>query len=219
MTLQGVILDIDGTLVLSNDAHAEAWVEAFKKFGHQIEFEQVRPLIGMGGDKIIPKLVPGLSSEEGEGKKLADYRKELFLNKYASTITPANGARELLLKMQDEGLRLVVASSAKSEELSVLLKIAEIDDLLEETTTSSDADSSKPDPDIVKAALNKSQLQPDRVLMLGDTPYDIESANAVGVDVIAFRCGGFDDNQLAKAIAIYDDPAELLAQYDHSPIS
>ncbi|MBF2007260.1 HAD family hydrolase [Chlorogloeopsis fritschii PCC 9212] len=219
MTLQGVILDIDGTLVLSNDAHAEAWVEAFKKFGHQIEFEQVRPMIGMGGDKIIPKLVPGLSSEEGEGKKLADYRKELFLNKYASTITPANGARELLLKMQDEGLRLVVASSAKSEELSVLLKIAEIDDLLEETTTSSDADSSKPDPDIVKAALNKSQLQPDRVIMLGDTPYDIESANAVGVDVIAFRCGGFDDNQLAKAIAIYDDPAELLAQYDHSPIS
>ncbi|MDM9381156.1 HAD family hydrolase [Chlorogloeopsis sp. ULAP01] len=219
MRLQGVILDIDGTLVLSNDAHAQAWVEAFKKFGHQIEFEQVRPMIGMGGDQIIPKLIPGLSSEEGEGKKIANSRKELFLDKYASNLTPAKGARELLLKMQEQGLRLVVATSAKSEELSVLLKIAEIDDLLEETTTSSDADSSKPDPDIVKAALSKSQLQPDQVVMLGDTPYDIQSANKVGVDVIAFRCGGFDDTQLAKAIAIYDTPADLLAQYDNSPLS
>ncbi|MFQ4141099.1 HAD family hydrolase [Chlorogloeopsis sp. ULAP02] len=219
MTLQGVILDIDGTLVLSNDAHAQAWVEAFKKFGHQIEFEQVRPMIGMGGDQIIPKLVPGLSSEEGEGKKIASSRKELFLDKYASNLAPANGARKLLLKMQEQGLRLVVATSAKSEELSVLLKIAEIDDLLEETATSSDADSSKPDPDIIKAALHKSQLQPDQVVMLGDTPYDIQSANAAGVDVIAFRCGGFDDAQLAKAIAIYDTPADLLAQYDNSPLS
>lgn len=219
MTLQAVILDIDGTLILSNDAHAQAWVEAFQEFGYEIKFEQVRPMIGMGGDRIIPKLVPGLSKEEGEGKKIADYRTEIFLSKYASTIYAANGSRELLLKMHNQGLKLVVATSAKSEELSTLLKIAEVDDLVEEATSSSDADSSKPAPDIVEAALNKSKMQPDQVVMLGDTPYDIQSANAVGVDVVAFRCGGFDDSELIKAIAIYNDPADLLAQYDHSPIT
>ncbi len=121
--------------------------------------------------------------------------------------------------MQQQGLRLVVATSAKSKELSALLKVAKIEDLLSQTTTSSDADSSKPAPDIVKATLAKSQLQPNQVIMLGDTPYDIESANAAGVDVIAFRCGGFDDTQLAGAIAIYEDPADLLAQYEHSPLA
>lgn len=218
MALQGVILDIDGTLVLSNDAHAEAWVEAFKDFGYEIKFEQVRPLIGMGGDQLVPKLVPELSAEEGKGKEISDYRKKLFLNKYAPNLTPTHGTRQLVERMRDDGLRLIIATSAKSEELSVLLKSAQVDDLLDEATTSSDAETSKPAPDIVEAALSKLNIPPDSVVMLGDTPYDIQSANAVSVDVIAFRCGGFKDSELAEAIAIYNDPADLLAQYEHSPM-
>ncbi len=221
MALQGAILDVDGTLVLSNDAHAQGWVEAFAAFGYEVKFEQVRPLIGMGGDQIVPKFAPGLDSKEGKGKEIADRRKELIINKFGSNLAPTNGARELLQKMQQEGLRLLIATSATSQELSVLLKAARVDDLLsqDEAATSSDAEKSKPEPDIVEVALSKLEMQPDSVVMLADTPYDIESASKAGVGVIAFRCGGFDDSQLKDAIAIYNDPADLLTQYDSSPLA
>lgn len=218
MALQGVLLDIDGTLILSNDIHAQAWVEAFAAFDYEVPFDRVRPLIGMGGDRIIPKFAPGLNDEEGKGKTIADYRKSLLKNKFASQIVPAHGARELVLNMLDAGLKLTIASSANPEELGLLLKAAQVDDLLHEATTSGDADTSKPAPDIVQAALDKNQLAPDQVVMLGDTPYDIESAGKAGVQVIAVRCGGFSDEQLKGAIAIYNDPADLLEQYDQSPL-
>lgn len=219
MVLQGVLLDIDGTLILSNDIHAQAWVEAFAAFDYDVPFDQVRPLIGMGGDHIIPKFAPGLNDQEGRGKTIADHRKSLLKNKFASHIAPANGARELVLKMKNSGLKLTIASSANPEELGLLLKAAQVDDLLHEATTSGDADTSKPAPDIVQAALAKSQLAPDEVLMLGDTPYDIEAAGKAGVRVVAVRCGGFSDEQLSGAIAIYNDPADLLEQYDQSPLA
>lgn len=221
MSLKGVLLDVDGTLVISNDAHAQAWVEAFADFGYKVEFDQVRPLIGMGGDQVVPKFAPNLSGEEGEGKKIADRRKELIINKFGKTLAPAPGTHDLIMKVQNQGLKTMIASSATTEELSVLLKAAGVDDLLSEenATTSSDAKSSKPAPDIVEAALEKVGLEAPDVIMLGDTPYDIESAGKAGVKVIAFRCGGFDDSQLSKAIAIYDNPADLLAQYDNSPLA
>jgi phosphoglycolate phosphatase-like HAD superfamily hydrolase len=124
----------------------------------------------------------------------------------------------LVLKIKQAGLKAIVASSAKREELAVLLKAAQVDDLLPEATTSSEADESKPAPDIVQAALSKLNLPPDRVVMLGDTPYDIQSASAAKVGVIALRCGGFADDRLAGALAIYDDPADLLVNYDRSPL-
>ncbi|WP_392535773.1 HAD family hydrolase [Nostoc sp. C117] len=218
MALQGVILDIDGTLVLSNDVHANTWVEAFAAHGLEILFETVRPLMGMGGDQLIPKVVPELNGEEEIGKAIAELRKELLFDKFIPQITTANGSRELILKMQESGLHLVVASSASSEELEIMLKIAQVDDLLSEVTTSDDAEASKPAPDIVQAALNKGQMTPDKVVMLGDSPYDIKSAGKAGVSVIALRCGGFSDEQLSGAIAIYDDPKDLLQHYDSSPL-
>ncbi|MFE1746128.1 HAD family hydrolase [Coleofasciculus sp. H7-2] len=219
MKLQGVILDVDGTLVLSNDAHAQAWVEGFAAYGYDVPFDKVRPLIGMGGDHIIPKMVPELNDEEGDGKAVSQKRRELMVNRFAPTLPPTKGARELILQMQQAGLKLIIATSASSQELSPLLKAAQVDDLLDEATTSSDADASKPAPDIVEAALKKIQMQPNQVVMIADTPYDIESANKAGVGVIAVRCGGFDDNQLKDAIAIYDNPADLLANYASSPLN
>ncbi|KOP23078.1 hydrolase [Hapalosiphon sp. MRB220] len=218
MALQAVLLDIDGTLVLSNDAHAQTWVDAFKEFGYDVPFEKVRSLIGMGGDQLIPRVVPGLTDQEGDGKAIAQRRREMFLNQYAPKLSPANGSRKLVQHMQQNGLRLIVASSATNQEMEVLLKAAEVDDLLTETTTSSDAEVSKPSPDIVEAALNKLNIDPNEVLMLGDTPYDIKSANTAGVGVIALRCGGFDDAALEGAKAIYNDPADLLAHYADSPL-
>ena len=219
MALQGVILDVDGTLVLSNDAHAQSWVDAFATFGYEVTFKQVRPLIGMGGDQLMPKLVPGLSEKEGVGKDIADYRHRLFASKYAKDLVASRGTRALVQRMQANGLKLVIASSAKAEQLGSLLKAAQVDDLIQEATTSSDAKASKPEPDIVEAALAKAGLAPDQVVMIGDTPYDIESAGKAGVPVIALRCGGFTDDQLAGAIAIYNDPADLLQNYDASPLA
>ena len=219
MALEGVILDVDGTLVISNDIHAQTWVEAFAKYGYSIDFEQVRPLMGMGGDKVIPQMVPDLTKDEGPGKKISEYRKELVLNKFSDQIKPAEGSRELVKKLQAEGFNLIIASSASEQELEVLLKIAEVDDLVEQSTSSDDAEASKPAPDIVEAALKQADLNPDRAVMLGDTPYDIEAAGKAGVGVIAFRCGGFDDEDLWDAIAIYDDPADLLNHYDQSPLA
>jgi len=220
MELKAVLLDIDGTLVLSNDAHAQAWVEAFAAYGYDVPFEKVRPLIGMGGDQVLPKMVPGLNDEEGDGKAIAEKRKELIIERFGPTLAPTKGARELILRMQEAGLHLLIATSATSQELSVLLKAAQVDDLLnkDEAATSSDAEASKPAPDIVEAALSKLKMEPSEVLMIADTPYDIQSAKGAGVGMIAVRCGGFDDEQLKNALAIYDDPADLLAHYSSSPL-
>lgn len=218
MAIAGVLLDIDGTLVLSNDAHAQAWVEAFADYGYEVKFDDVRPLIGMGGDQLVPRIVPQLSGKEGVGKQVANRRKELIIEKFSPNLAPTPGSRELVQRLKQEGLKLIVASSATSEELSNLLKAGEVEDLLAEEpiTTSSDADASKPEPDLVQAALSKGGLQPEQAIMLGDTPYDIQAASLAGVGVIAFRCGGFDDKQLSEALAIYDDPADLLKHYEQS---
>ena len=155
--LDGVLLDIDGTFVLSNDAHAQAWVEAFAAYDYEISFEQVRPLIGMGGDQIIPRFAPELNDKDGTGKKIADRRKSLILTKFGAQLAPAKGARALVQALQEHGLHLMVASSATTEELGLLLKVAQIDDLVHEFTTSDDAEASKPAPNIVEAALSKAK--------------------------------------------------------------
>jgi HAD superfamily hydrolase (TIGR01509 family) len=213
-----VILDVDGTLVDSNDAHASAWVEALREAGHDVPFERIRRLIGMGGDKLLPTAV-GISKDDPAGKQLATRRGEIFKSRYLSSLKPFPGTRALLQRMRADGLQLVVASSAEDDELKALLRIAEADDLIEEQASSDDAKESKPDPDIVQVALDRSGLRPDQVLMIGDTPYDVEAAGKAGAGTIAFRCGGWDDPDLAGARAVYDGPADLLAHYDVSPLA
>lgn len=217
--VRGALLDIDGTLVLSNDAHTHAWVQAFTHHGYHVRFSQVRPLIGMGGDKLMPQLVPQLDSESGTGKEISEYRSKLFLEKYAPELEPAPGSRQLVMRLRASGLKLVVATSAKEHELGALLKAAGVDDLLHEMTTSSDVEQSKPDPDIVHAALTKISLPPSETIMLGDTPYDIVAANQAGVGIVSVRCGGWQDDDLGGSLAIYDNPADLLAHYEASPFA
>ncbi|HEY9734682.1 MAG TPA: HAD family hydrolase, partial [Trichocoleus sp.] len=158
MAVEGVLLDIDGTLVLSNDAHAQSWVEAFAAHGYDIDYAQVRPLMGMGGDKVIPQLVSELNDEEGVGQQIAEHRKEIVINKYGPQISAANGARQMVEKLKQEGLHLIVATSASQKELDLMLKVADIEDLVKEFTSSDDAENSKPAPDIVAAALTKANL-------------------------------------------------------------
>jgi HAD superfamily hydrolase (TIGR01509 family) len=213
-----MLLDVDGTLVASNDAHAQAWVEALAEQGIRVPFEEVRRLIGMGGDKLLPR-VSGLSEDMPAGQKVSKRRREIFKARYLPSLRPTPEAQGLLRHLREQGLKLVVATSAKEDELHGLLKVCGAEDLIEGKTSSDDADRSKPDPEIVHAALKKIALPASEVLLLGDTPYDVESAREAGVGVIAVRCGGWSDADLAGAMAVYDDPADLLAHYDASPLA
>jgi HAD superfamily hydrolase (TIGR01509 family) len=213
---QAVIFDVDGTLVDSNDAHAQAWVQAIADSGRRVEFSRVRPLIGMGGDKIIPELT-GLSADSPEGEAIGDKRGEIFKRDFLPRLQPTRGARELLEWLRDDRKTLVVASSAQEDELHALLEIAGASHLMESTTSSDDAERSKPDPDIVAAALKQTGRRAAEAVMVGDTPYDVEAALRAGIDIIGMRCGGWSDKELRGAMAVYADPADLLERYDFSP--
>jgi HAD superfamily hydrolase (TIGR01549 family) len=213
--LKGVILDIDGTLVDSNDAHAHSWVETLREAGYDVPFGVIRPMIGMGGDKLLPAAA-GIEIDSEPGKRLSERRWEIFRKEYLPNLRAFRGSRALARRIKDEGLKLVVASSAGSEELESLLEAAEVADLVEETTSSSDAKESKPDPDIVQTAVRNSGFEPEELVMLGDTPYDVAAATGARVPIIGFLCGGWKAEELTGAVAVYAGPAELLKWYEES---
>jgi HAD superfamily hydrolase (TIGR01509 family) len=210
-----VILDIDGTLLLSNDAHARAFVEAAAEMGIQAGFAEIRRLVGKGGDKLIPEVF-GFESESAQGKKLDELKGKIFNTRYLPTLLPAPGARALLSRLRDDNRTLVVATSANGEDIKKLLERAGVRDLVEDSASGDDVAESKPDPDVVNAALKKAGAKPDAAIMLGDTPYDVEAARAAGVPIIAVRCGGWSDAELHGAVAIYDNPAAILTRYNEA---
>jgi HAD superfamily hydrolase (TIGR01509 family) len=216
--MRTVILDIDGTLVDSNDAHAHAWVAAFAESRITVDHDKVRRSIGMGGDKLMPA-VAGIDSDSPEGKKISTRRGEIFKDTYLPALRPFPSVRQLMERFIADGYSLAVASSAREEELQPLLACAGINDLIPHRTSSDDAENSKPEPDIVRAALKKCGCQPREAIMLGDTPYDIQAATGAGVRVVAFESGGWSRDELAGAIAVYKDATDLLAHYDTSPFS
>ena len=217
--LRTVLLDVDGTLIDSNDAHARAWVDSLRDHGYVIPFEEVRPLIGMGGDKMLP-ILTGLDPDSGEAKRMTETRSQLFLKRELPTLRPTKGARALLEHLTSIGMELVVATSSKPNEVQALLEQAGVADLIQLASSAGDSERSKPDPDIVKAALRMSGSLAAHSVMVGDTPYDIEAAARAKVPSIALRCGGWwGDAALSGATAIYDDPADLLARIEESPLN
>ena len=213
--VEAVLLDVDGTLIDSNDAHAQAWVDAGAEFGHEIAFDHVRSLVGMGGDKVLPR-VTGLEEESEEGAKLLERRGAIFRERYLPGLRAFPQVRELLQRMLDGGRRLVIATSASEEDLEALLEQGGFGDLIHRATNSDEAEESKPAPDIIEAALKKAGTPAESTVMIGDTPYDVKAAARAGVRCIALRCGGWRDDDLEDAAAIYDAPADLLARYDDS---
>jgi HAD superfamily hydrolase (TIGR01509 family) len=214
--LTGVLLDVDGTLIDSNDAHARSWSETLKEFGRDVPAGRVRPLIGMGGDKLLPMLL-GVESETDAGRAFSERRARVFHERYVPHLQPTPGAKDLVKRLSTEGFRMIIATSAREEELNAMLEQVGLDDLIEQKTSANDAESSKPDPDIIKAALEKASLSPKTAILLGDTPYDIEAAARASVPTVALLCGGWDTEALRGAIAIYQDPADLLRHFTASP--
>jgi phosphoglycolate phosphatase-like HAD superfamily hydrolase len=218
--VRGVLLDVDGTLIDSNDAHAHAWLEAMGENGYKdVPFEKVRPLIGMGGDKVLPEVI-GVDKDSDDGKKISQSRKEIFKTRYIPTLHAFPYTLDLLKRMHGQGLKLIIATSAEPDELDAVLQLIDphASELFADQSSSEDAKVSKPDSDVVQVAIKKADLSPQELVMLGDTAYDIEAADKADVKTIAFRSGGWKDEDLKGAVAIYNDPADLLARYNESPL-
>src|SRR4028119_734957 len=145
--IEAFIFDVDGTLIDSNDFHAEAWQKAFEKFGKNISFDKIRPHIGKGADTLLPEF---LSEKEIEkfGDEIADLRSEIFKDEYLPRVKPFPQVRELFQRMKADGKKVALASSANEDEVEAYKKIADIEDLAEKTTSADDSEKSKPEPDI-----------------------------------------------------------------------
>jgi len=213
---RAVIFDIDGTLLDSVDQHAKAWVDAFSDSGHRVAFEDVRRQIGKGGDQLLPEF---LSVEEiaARGEALESHRGAILKERYLPLMKPFAGVRALLERVRNDGAKVALASSAKQDEVKLYKKILNIADLIDVETSSDDAEQSKPHPDIFEAVVKRLKgLSPQQMVAIGDTPYDAEAAGKAGIPTIGVRCGGWDEDDLRRAgcIAVYDDPADLLAQFD-----
>ncbi|HZB43973.1 MAG TPA: HAD family hydrolase [Pyrinomonadaceae bacterium] len=219
--IEAVIFDVDGTLVDSVDLHARAWQETFARFGKQVPYRDVRYQIGKGADQLLPVF---FSREELDdfGEAMEEFRGEHYKREYLPRVRAFPRVRELFERVRADGKRIALASSAKEEELAAYKRIARVEDLVEEETSADDADKSKPHPDIFEAALARlGHVSPDRVIVVGDTPYDAEAARKAGIRAIGLLSGGFPEKDLRAAgcVEIYADAADLLARYDDSLVA
>jgi beta-phosphoglucomutase-like phosphatase (HAD superfamily) len=211
-----VLLDIDGTLVDSNDAHAAAWVAAFAEHGVMVSPRAVRDAIGKGGDKLLPDLT-GVADESPLGRAIKEARARIFARDHLPGLKPFPCARELVARFAADHLRVAVATSASRDEVGALLEIAGVPHLVDGAASADDVDRSKPDPDVLGVCLARLGVVADEALLLGDTPYDVEAGRRAGVGVVGVESGGWSAGDLSPAIAVYRDVAELLAGFEASP--
>ena len=211
------ILDIDGTLVDTNYHHAIAWYRAFRRHGVVVPVWRIHRHIGMGGDQ----LVGAVAGDEVE-KRLGDAVRAAQDEEYSKLIgetAPFEGAAELLRTFKRRGHRLVLASSAKPHEVEHYLGLLDAAELADGTTTSADVEATKPQPDLVLAAME--QAGDDRAVMIGDSTWDCEAAKRAGIPAIAILTGGFSEQELrdAGAVAVHESILRLAERLDDSPLT
>jgi HAD superfamily hydrolase (TIGR01509 family) len=214
---RGVLLDVDGTLVDSNDAHALAWHDAFAERDLDVAASRVRRLIGMGGEYLIAT-VAGFAKGTPEHDDLSKSHGRIFRERYLDRVRAFPRARALVLRLRAEGYMYAIATSGNPDEISKLLEIADVADLCEIATTAEDVPHPKPSPDIIEAARARLPIERPHLVLIGDTPYDIRAARGAGIATIGMACGGFPPEQLAGALEVFVDPADLLARWERSSL-
>jgi len=218
MSAAGVLFDVDGTLVDTTYLHTVAWWAALRQCGHDVPMARIHRGIGMGSDKILDHLLGEDRDRSGDGA-LSTAHGALY-SVYWERLRPLPGAADLLRAVAARGLTVVLASSANPTELAVLRRVLDADDVITAATSAGDVDESKPAPDIVQVALERSGLDADRAVFVGDTGWDVASAARAGLPCAAVTCGGWHDDELreAGAVAVYESPAALLDDLAGSPI-
>jgi HAD superfamily hydrolase (TIGR01509 family) len=212
------ILDIDGTLVDTNYQHTIAWYRAFRQNDIVLPVWRIHRHIGMGGDQVIAALTDEETDEE-KGDEIRAAEKALYMA-MIEEVEPLEGARDLVERLKKSGKTVVLASSAKDTEVEHYLDLLDVRELADDWTTSADVEATKPEPDLVKAALGKAGSDPGDAVMLGDTPWDCEAAGRAGVETVAVMMGGFSEQELrdAGAIAVFESMPQLLERIGETPL-
>ena len=213
--VKAIIFDLDGTLVDSVEYHAEAWVKAFKEYGYDFSHETLSQQIGKGSEFIVGEL---LSSDEAEKlhSDIAQYRKQYYQENLLEKVQPFPKVKELFQTIKADGIKIVLASSARQETIEHYKQLLEIEDLIEGATSTDEVKKSKPEPDIFRTALDKLEgVSADEAIVVGDSPYDAIAAKKIDITTIGLLGGGFSEDTLKEAgcVAIYKDPADLLDNY------
>jgi HAD superfamily hydrolase (TIGR01509 family) len=207
------ILDVDGTLVDTNYHHALAWHRALHAHDHPVQMWKVHRHIGMGGDQILDALI-GEEAAAEQGDAIREAEAEAY-KELIDEVEPLEGARELIERLRDDRATVILASSAKEEEVDHYLDLLDARDLVDDWTTSADVESTKPDPDLIQAALAKAGDDGPAV-MVGDSVWDVKAAKAAGVSTLAVLTGGFSEAELREAGA--SQVVESIAELDFEPL-
>jgi len=211
------ILDIDGTLVDTNYQHAIAWYRAFRRHDIVLPVWRIHRHIGMGGDQLVEALTDE-ATEKAHGDSIRDAEKDLYAE-LIGEVRPFPESRELIADLKSRGHAVVLASSANEDEVEHYLDLLDARELADGWTTSADVEATKPEPDLVIAALEKAGAE--TAVMVGDTPWDVKAAGSADVETIAVLTGGFSEQELrdAGAAAVYESVAELRRGLDATPLS
>ncbi|HEX8103517.1 MAG TPA: HAD family hydrolase [Solirubrobacteraceae bacterium] len=217
MARPAAILDIDGTLVDTNYHHAVAWYRALRQYGHTAPLYQIHRLIGMGGDQFV-KSIASEEFDEEHGDEARTAEKILYME-LIDEVAPLEGARRLIETLKDRGHAVVLASSAKANEVDHYLDLLDVRELVDGWTTSADVEATKPEPDLVAAAVEKAGG--GDAVMVGDSIWDCEAAKRAGVPTLAVLTGGFSREELIEAGAteVFETMPELIDALDRTPLT
>jgi HAD superfamily hydrolase (TIGR01509 family) len=217
-TTGGVLFDVDGTLVDSPYLHVVAWWQAFRQFEHDVPMASIHRAIGMGSDRIIDDLL-GTERSRSDDDTIRAAHTALFAE-YWQRLRPTPGARRLLRACDGRGLQVVLASAADRLELEAMLRAIDADEVITEAISASDSTSSKPAPDLIQTALDRSGLDPRHVVYVGDSVWDVDAAGKLDIPTIGLTCGGISAAELgdAGAVEVYEHPAELADALDRSAV-
>jgi HAD superfamily hydrolase (TIGR01509 family) len=211
----GVLFDVDGTLVDTTYIHATCWAEALRQNGHRVPSAQLHHAIGMSSEQLLDRC---LGADADADRDAITAAHSTLYKQWWGRLSPLSGARELLSDCHERGLAVVLASSAKPEELDALRSVIDAEDAIDAATSADDAEEGKPAPDILVTALQRAGISPEHAVFVGDAVWDGYAAQRAGVAFVGLTCGGTPETELRRAGArdVWVDPRDLLDNIDKS---
>ena len=218
-TPAAVLFDVDGTLMDTVHLHTVAWWEALRQHGRTVAMVEIQRAIGMGSEHLLAALV-GEDRDRSADAGLKSAHDALYAQ-FWSRLAPLDRAADLLRACADRGLRVVLASSASGPEADVMVRALDAGDAVHAVTTADDVEASKPEPDVVRQALDRAGVAPGDAVFVGDAVWDVQAARKAGVGCVGVLTGGgFSRGELldAGALCVHTSPADLLDHLDDSPL-